>query len=193
MASIVTQSDQTVEVLTQFWSKMGPKMGPHRGWNQKKVEKYFFSGPTQGVKCPPIEKHDFGKFPVCWTMLVSNFKKKCGFLPELHRFGPECPKCPKMVQKQSTPVFDHFFGKFPVCWTMLATFFGKKCGFVPRRAIRRGRKPHFFSKFDTSIVQQTGNFPKSCFFLGGHLTPCNRGGNKDCAAARHCAALRGIW
>ena len=31
MASIATQSDQTVEVLTQFWSKMGPKGDPKMG------------------------------------------------------------------------------------------------------------------------------------------------------------------
>ena len=83
--------------------------------------------------------------------------------PGTSPFWPRRPKMSKMVQKQSTPVFDHFFGKFPVCWTMLATFFGKKCGFLPQRAIRRGIKPHFFSKLHTSIVQQTRNFPKSCF------------------------------
>ena len=47
MASVVTQSDQTAEVLTQCWSKMGPKWvqngskrgsqnGSPRGRNQKK-------------------------------------------------------------------------------------------------------------------------------------------------------------
>ena len=45
----------------------------------------------------------------CWVPFSSIPFSPIGAL-ELHRFGPECPKCPKMVQKQSTPVFDHFSG-----------------------------------------------------------------------------------
>ena len=42
MASLVTQSDQTVEVLAQFWSKMGPN-GSKLGTKM---------GPTMGLKWP---------------------------------------------------------------------------------------------------------------------------------------------
>ena len=126
MASIVTQSDRTVEVLTQIWSKMGPKwtqngskMGPkmdpnwvqkgvpkwvpQRSEPKKKVEKYFFSGPTTGGYRGPRSKN---------TIL-----------------GRHClsrPCCRRFSEKSAVP---------------------------PRRMVQRGGgEPHFFSKICDSMV-----------------------------------------
>ena len=61
-----------------------------------------------------------------------------------HRFHRKSPKSPKNAQNRGTPRFDQFFSKVAPLQTLLSPIFGKKCGFLLFRAIRRGRKPHFF-------------------------------------------------
>ena len=69
MAYIVTQSDQTVEVLTQFWYKMGPKMSPKGGpkmgppevGTKKKSKNVFSLAPLWGfIQGPPPFGPPFG-------------------------------------------------------------------------------------------------------------------------------------
>ena len=100
MASIVTQNDQNGPKWVQNgpkWVQNGSKTGPKRGQkgvksgsqngsprgrNQKKVEKYFFSGPTMGgYRGAPSKKPGFGKVLPTQTMLSPIFEKKCGFPP----------------------------------------------------------------------------------------------------------------
>ena len=82
----------------QKGSKRGAQNGSPRGRNQKKVEKYFFSGPTMWgyIGPPPSKKHGSVEVSGTQTMLSPNFEKKCGNTPR------------RMVQRGGFP---HFFSK----------------------------------------------------------------------------------
>ena len=76
---------------------------------------YNTYGLLQGVKWPPSKKHDFGKFPVCWTMLVSNLndgppgEKTALFSKKRREHGPTNRELPeKMVKNRGTLFMDHF-------------------------------------------------------------------------------------